>query len=241
MFEAYEFQPHLGTTRYRLIISFAMAAIALGICGMLLSALSSSLPQPEPIPKPKQVDVIFRPPPAPEPVLPPPPPKVAPQKTALPTVTKTPQAAPAARVVPKEVPTQAALESDTAVTARAAAVGGTGDGTADESPSPSTARGNGNAPVSLPEEAEPAEPSEDNAQPDYPESARLTGKEAKVVLKVVIGIQGQVGHLQVLKGEEPFISAALAAVKTWKYQPATLEGSPISVFKIITITFSLRN
>jgi hypothetical protein len=44
----------------------------------------------------------------------------------------------------------------------------------------------------------------------------------------------------VLKGEEPFTSAAIAAVKQWKYEPARLEGQPIVVFKIVDLKFRLR-
>ena len=33
----------------------------------------------------------------------------------------------------------------------------------------------------------------------------------------------------------------LTILKTWKYEPATLEGAPLAVFKIVNITFSLRN
>lgn len=152
-------------------------------------------------------------------------------------------------VAPKEVPTQHAPESDTAVTAVALAVGGTGDGSGtavgsndgDESAAPVSAKAGASGPVNLPEDAEPPEPSEGNAQPEYPESARTTGQEAKVVLKIVVELDGHVGRVQVLKGEEPFVSAALAVVKSWKYEPATLEGAPFAVFKIVNITFSLRN
>ena len=43
-------------------------------------------------------------------------------------------------------------------------------------------------------------------------SARSTGQEAVVVLKIVIESDGHVGKIQVMKGEEPFVSAATRAV-----------------------------
>jgi protein TonB len=155
-------------------------------------------------------------------------------------------------VAPKEVPQVAAPASDTAVAAVAVAVGGTGDGSGDavgsgtardddESAAPVIAKAGSSGPVNLPEDAEPPEPDEGNAQPEYPESARATGQEAKVVLKIVVEQDGRVGRVQVLKGEEPFVSAALGVVKGWHYTPATLEGAPIAVFKIVNITFSLRD
>lgn len=258
MFAAFEFQPDVSATRKRLTVAFVAASFALGAFVVSLAAIASARPLQELAPK--QVDVSFRPPPPPpEPVKveapPPPPPKVSvPKPPVVPTVVaEAPRAAPApaaaAMVAPKEVPKQAAPESDTAVTAIALAVGGTGDGSGtavgsndgDESAAPVIAKAGTSGPVNLPEDAEPPEPSEGNAQPEYPESARTTGQEARVVLKIVVELDGHVGRVQVLKGEEPFVSAALAVVKTWKYEPATLEGAPLAVFKIVNITFSLRN
>lgn len=262
MFHAFELQPDVSALRKRMTVAFVAASFALGAAVVITAAIASSRPIGEL--KPKQVDVSFRPPPPPpEPVKieqqPPPPPKLNKPKppptppTVIAEVVPVPQAAPApataAMVAPKEVPKTAAPESDTAVAAIAVAVGGTGDGSgtavgsndADESAAPVVASAGTSGPVNLPEDAEPPEPSEDNAQPEYPESARTTGQEAKVVLKIVVELDGHVGRVQVLKGEEPFVSAALAVVKTWKYEPATLEGAPLAVFKIVNITFSLRD
>jgi len=261
MFDAFELQPDVSALRKRVTIAFIAATVVMGAFIVLVAVIASSRPLEEV--KGKQVDVSFRPPPPPpEPVKverpPPPPPKLAPPKPPPPAVvaevSPPPQAAPApaaaAMVAPKEVPAQAAPESDTAVAAIAVAVGGTGDGSgtavgggndADESAAPVVAKAGASGPVNLPEDADPPEPSEGNVQPEYPESARTTGQEAKVVLKLVVELDGSVGRIQVLKGEEPFVSAALAVVKSWRYQPATLEGTPLAVFKIVNITFSLRD
>ncbi len=262
MFDAFELQTDVGVMRRRMTVAFVAATFALGGFVVVVAAITSSHPLEEL--KPKQIDVSFRPPPPPpEPVkietAPPPPKVVKPKPPPMPVVAEAPPPvaapapAPAAApmVAPKEVPKVAAPESDTAVAAIAVAVGGTGDGSGtavgtgarddDESAAPVVAKAGSSGPVNLPEDAEPPEPSEDNAQPEYPESARTTGQEAKVVLKIVVELDGRVGRVQVLKGEEPFVSAALAVVKTWTYQPATLEGAPLAVFKIVNITFSLRD
>ncbi len=262
MFDAFELQTDVGVMRRRMTVAFVAATFALGGFVVVVAAITSSRPLEEL--KPKQIDVSFRPPPPPpEPVkietAPPPPKVVKPKPPPMPVVAEAPPPvaapapAPAAApmVAPKEVPKVAAPESDTAVAAIAVAVGGTGDGSGtavgtgarddDESAAPVVAKAGSSGPVNLPEDAEPPEPSEDNAQPEYPESARTTGQEAKVVLKIVVELDGRVGRVQVLKGEEPFVSAALAVVKTWTYQPATLEGAPLAVFKIVNITFSLRD
>jgi protein TonB len=181
-------------------------------------------------------------------VKPPPAPVVVDVPKPAPVAAAAPAAAP--MVAPKEVPKKAAPESDTAVTAIQTAVGGTGDGSGsavgsadsdgEESAAPVVAKAGSSGPVNLPEDAEPPEPSEDNAQPEYPEAARATGQEARVVLKIVVEKDGRVGRVQVLKGEEPFVSAALSVVKTWTYSPATMDGEALAVFKIVNITFALR-
>lgn len=260
MFHAFELQPDVSAIRKRITVSLGAATLVLGASLVGVGALATAR-GPEEL-RPRQVDVSFRPPPPPpEPVKievqPPPPPKLARPRPPPPVVVAEllppPRAAPApaaaAMVAPKEVPKELAPESDVAVSAIALAVGGTGDGSgtavgsndADESAAPVIASAGTSGPVNLPEDAEPPEPSESNSQPEYPESARTTGQEAKVVLKLVVELDGSVGRVQVLKGEEPFVSAALAVVKTWKYEPATLEGVPLSVFKIVNITFSLRD
>ena len=43
-----------------------------------------------------------------------------------------------------------------------------------------------------------------------------------------------------LLGEEPFLSAAMAAVKRWRYQPALLDGKPISTYRLIRVPFRLN-
>ena len=252
MFNAFELETEdVSALRKRLVVAFGAAALTLGAVGVGVFAIAS---RPVTAVKEKQVDVSFRPPPPPpEPVkVEPPPPPPPPKPKAPPPPVVVEAAAPAPMVAPKEIPKEKPVEADTAVKAIEVAVGGTGDGKmdaapvaeapreADESAAPVVASAGVSGPVNLPEDAEPPVPNEENAQPEYPESARTTGQEAKVVLKIVVESDGTVGRVTVLKGEEPFVSAALAVVRTWTYEPATLEGNPISVFKIVNITFALR-
>lgn len=263
MFDAYELQPDVAATRTRFVAAFAVAAVTLAALGAGVAYLAS---RPTTVTKEKQVDVSFRPPPPPaEPVKiekppPPPKPKVAPPPKPPPVIVEAPPppaaapapaAAAAPMVAPRAVPAKAAPESDVAVAAITTAVGSTGDGSGsavgsavadeDDSPAPVVAKAGSNGPVNLPEDADPPEPAEDNAQPEYPEAARMTGEEARVVLKIVVERDGSVGRIQVLKGSEPFVGAALSVVKTWRYEPAQMDGEPLAVFKIVNITFSLRD
>jgi TonB family protein len=79
-----------------------------------------------------------------------------------------------------------------------------------------------------------------NAMPDYPESARAKGLEGQVILKIVVTEQGEVEDIKVLRGEEPFVAAAIAVAKTWRYTAALIEGRPAAVFRIVKIPFCLK-
>jgi periplasmic protein TonB len=94
--------------------------------------------------------------------------------------------------------------------------------------------------IALPEDAEPPVLAGNNPIPAYPSDAKASGKQATVVLKVIILADGSVAQVQVLRGEEPFASAALAAVKHWKYTPARYKGQPIAVYRVIQIPFKLN-
>jgi TonB family protein len=56
---------------------------------------------------------------------------------------------------------------------------------------------------------------------------------------VIIRADGSVADVQVMRGDEPFVSAAVRTVKTWKYKPAIYNGKPITVYRIIQIPFKL--
>ncbi|MBL8924334.1 MAG: TonB family protein [Myxococcaceae bacterium] len=240
------------------VAALASVAVVTGVIGATAVLGAHYNPKQE-----KSVDVSFRPPPPPpppaklEPPPPPPPkklaaPKPAPRPVEAPVAAPAPAApAAAAMVAPKEAPKGPPPESTTPVAAIAVAVGGTGDGTGsavggastssdDDSPAPVEVKAAASGPMNLPEEADPPEPDENNPAPEYPEVARATGQEARVVLKVVVEKDGSVGRVQVLKGEEPFVAAALAAVKAWRFSPAQLDGQAIAVFLTIPVKFSLR-
>ncbi|MCP3064028.1 TonB family protein [Myxococcus sp. K38C18041901] len=96
-------------------------------------------------------------------------------------------------------------------------------------------------PLQLPESAKPPVELAGNLQPEFPQQARSAGREGLVVLKLVVTERGEVRDVTVMRGEEPFVSAAMRAVSTWRYQPAVLEGRPISVYRVVKVPFRLRN
>jgi TonB family protein len=141
-------------------------------------------------------------------------------------------------VAPKEMPTAAPQEADPSQDKGIAVYGeGQGDPAGLEG---GTAGGKvGGQAIALPEDADPPTAAAENRIPTYPQEARAAGKVGMVVLKVVIRADGTVAQVEVLRGEEPFVSSALQAVKTWKYAPARYKGQPITVYRIIQIPFKL--
>jgi protein TonB len=94
-------------------------------------------------------------------------------------------------------------------------------------------------PIRLPEDAIAPQPLPSNIPPDYPQESRKKGLTGEVMLKVIIDTNGKVLKIEVLRGEEPFKSAAVAAVKKWQYTPAYYNNKPITVYRIIKIPFKL--
>lgn len=73
--------------------------------------------------------------------------------------------------------------------------------------------------------------------PGYPLGAKADGF---VVLDAVIGKDGTVQQLKVLKSTDPiFEQSALDAAKQWKYRPYLLNGQPLEVNTTITLNFKL--
>jgi protein TonB len=77
-------------------------------------------------------------------------------------------------------------------------------------------------------------------KPEYPQLARMTRTEGAVELEAVIGKEGTIEELKVLKGHPLLVKAALEAVRQWRYQPTLLNGEPIEVVTEITVNFKLE-
>jgi len=78
-----------------------------------------------------------------------------------------------------------------------------------------------------------------HVNPRYPEPARNQRVQGVVILEAVIGTDGKVQSLKVLRGV-PFLDApAMEAVRQWEYTPTLLEGKPVPVIMVITVNFRL--
>lgn len=75
--------------------------------------------------------------------------------------------------------------------------------------------------------------------PVYPPLAKQTRVEGIVSIDAVIDTEGNVVEMSVVSGHPLLISAALDAVKKWKYEPTYLNDQAIAVQLIVTVTFQL--
>jgi TonB family protein len=76
--------------------------------------------------------------------------------------------------------------------------------------------------------------------PSYPDAARREGLEGTVRLHAIIGRDGGVGQVRVIRGYCSLSEVSLPAVKQWRYTPTLLNGEPVEVDTTIDVIFSLR-
>lgn len=77
--------------------------------------------------------------------------------------------------------------------------------------------------------------------PHYPEEARHARVQGVVILQTIIDRLGNVTDVRVLKGlPSGLTEAAVEAVSSWRFKPATLEGEPVAVYYLVTVSFSVQ-
>jgi TonB family protein len=77
--------------------------------------------------------------------------------------------------------------------------------------------------------------------PQYTALARKGRVQGVVIVEAVIDEEGKVTDAKVLKGLPMGLDeSALEAVKTWKFEPATLDGKPVPVYYTLTVNFALE-
>jgi protein TonB len=76
-------------------------------------------------------------------------------------------------------------------------------------------------------------------EPVYPVLAKAARIQGPVRLKAIISRQGTIENLQVLLGHPMLVTAAVEAVRQWRYRPYILNGDPVEVETEITVNFVL--
>lgn len=214
------------------VVLFHVAALWALQSGLVRRAIEVVVPVAilvEPAPEPKVVQAPPAPPAPPQPA-PPPKPAPAPRKVAPPP---RPAPAPAPRPIP--APEPAPAPAPIAVPAPAV-------------PAPPVPA----APAPAPAPVAPAPPAVElpssdaaylqNPKPPYPPISRRLGEQGKVVVRVLIGADGNAQRAEVAQssGYERLDQAAVATVLKWRYVPGKRGGVPEAMWFNVPINFVLE-
>ena len=75
-------------------------------------------------------------------------------------------------------------------------------------------------------------------EPAYPDEAKQARIQGTVRFDVIVGRDGTVQNATVISGHPVLITAALDALRQWRYQPTLLNGEPVEVVTQVEIPFS---
>jgi protein TonB len=76
--------------------------------------------------------------------------------------------------------------------------------------------------------------------PDYSDAARKAKYQGSVLLGLVVGADGLPHNVRVQRSLGMGLDEkAIAAVSTWRFQPATLDGKPVAVEVNVQVSFRL--
>jgi protein TonB len=76
-------------------------------------------------------------------------------------------------------------------------------------------------------------------KPAYPQAARIAHIQGEVELRAVISRGGEIEQLEVVSGNPLLVTAAVDAVRRWRYRPYLLNGSPTAVETEVRVRFVL--
>ncbi len=81
----------------------------------------------------------------------------------------------------------------------------------------------------------------DSPQPRYTEMARRAGVQGTVIVEAIIDETGRVTDVRILKPLPMGLDrAAVEAVQSWRFRPATLNGRAVKVYYTLTANFTLQ-
>lgn len=76
--------------------------------------------------------------------------------------------------------------------------------------------------------------------PRYPDEALSAGIEGVVICELLVDAEGRVAEAAVVRSIPLLDDAALAAVRTWRYEPTLVNGQPVPVRLVVTVNFTRR-
>lgn len=76
--------------------------------------------------------------------------------------------------------------------------------------------------------------------PRYTEIARRVRVEGLVIVEAIVSERGSVENVKLVQGLGFGLDeAAMQAIRTWRFEPATLHGEPVAVYYSLTVNFSI--
>jgi len=75
--------------------------------------------------------------------------------------------------------------------------------------------------------------------PDYPDLAKQKRVQGQAILQADVDENGNVEHLKLISGDSMLATAAIEAVKQWKYKPYLLNGQTVKVETQVIVNFQL--
>ena len=79
-----------------------------------------------------------------------------------------------------------------------------------------------------------------DVRPVYPPIAQSSHLQGVVILEAVVGSDGRVNRVAVLRSIPLLDQAAMDAVKDWEFTPTLLNGTPVPVLMTVTVNFTLK-
>lgn len=77
--------------------------------------------------------------------------------------------------------------------------------------------------------------------PEYPETLKMAQQQGNVLMIAVIDKQGKLREIvPIATSHEGFVDSAVAAVKLWRFKPATRNGKPVAIAANIGMRFRLQ-
>jgi protein TonB len=76
--------------------------------------------------------------------------------------------------------------------------------------------------------------------PSYPDSARAKGISGTVTVEAYVRTDGSVGDTRISKSVPGLDDAAAAAVRQWRFKPATAKGQPVAWWVSVPVKFSIH-
>lgn len=76
-------------------------------------------------------------------------------------------------------------------------------------------------------------------EPEYPDESRLQRIHGDVVMDAIVAKDGNVREVKLVSGDSHLASAAVDAVRQWRFKPYTVKGQPVEFQTRVVVKFAL--